>query len=182
MNASLVIIQGARKARVELKLPTTLGRSRDAALQVSDGLASRNHCEVYEYEGELAVQDLKSLNGTYVNDQKIAEPTLLEAGDVLRIGSVHFRVEVEGAADHVLDDDDLSSVLALEEVDQSEVSPSESVVNYSESAAGSFIGIDSGEDSGPSVGGSAPAFDGVESVKKVDSGDDALNDFFGGLE
>jgi hypothetical protein len=48
------------------------------------------HCEIYESNGYLVVRDLDSLNGTYVNSQRVTE-TVLPPGELLTLGAVTFR-------------------------------------------------------------------------------------------
>ena len=47
------------------------------------------------HDGYLTVEDLKSINGTFLNDQKIADKTVVYPGDRLAIGPVHFTVRYE---------------------------------------------------------------------------------------
>jgi putative nucleotidyltransferase with HDIG domain len=64
----------------------TMGRDTDCTIQILDKGASRRHAEIFRI-GELCfVRDLKSRNGTYVNDEKVGEE-LLREGDRIQIGS-----------------------------------------------------------------------------------------------
>ncbi len=70
----------------------TIGRATRADFIVLAPLVSRFHCRVTALEdGGLEVQDLKSTNGTFVNDRRVARATLV-AGDRLRVGRVDFQV------------------------------------------------------------------------------------------
>ena len=53
MRVKLVLItdQGERTVYRLKKLPTIVGRGRDADLTLAHPLASRHHCELYEVEG-----------------------------------------------------------------------------------------------------------------------------------
>lgn len=93
MDAKLVVVGGkASKGEVKLKLPTVLGRSRDAGLAIAHPNVSRRHCEIREVEGALIVRDLGSSNGTLVNDEEIQE-VVLKPGDTLTVGPLVFRAE-----------------------------------------------------------------------------------------
>jgi len=46
-------------------------------------------------ENEAVVRDLNSRNGTFVNNERVAEETVLLAGDMLRVGPLEFEVAVE---------------------------------------------------------------------------------------
>ena len=91
MDAKLVVVGGDAKAtEVKLKLPTIIGRGRDATLTLPHPLVSRKHCEIFESNGYLVVRDMGSLNGTFVNDERITE-AILPPGGLLRLGTVTFR-------------------------------------------------------------------------------------------
>jgi pSer/pThr/pTyr-binding forkhead associated (FHA) protein len=40
----------------------------------------------------LVVEDLGSTNGTFVNEHRIVSPTVLQAGDSVRVGNTELRV------------------------------------------------------------------------------------------
>ena len=91
MNAKLVIVQGEGQGQeISLKLPTVLGRSRDVGITVAHSLISRQHCEIYENDGQLVVRDLGSLNGTFVGETRITE-SALEPGGYLTVGDMTFQ-------------------------------------------------------------------------------------------
>ena len=98
INAKLVVVGGEVKtAEIKLRLPSTIGRGRGCTIMLPQALVSRQHCEIFESEGKLMVRDLGSLNGTFVNNQKIAEPSPVNSEELLTIGTVTFRVVYEGA-------------------------------------------------------------------------------------
>lgn len=95
MDAKLVVVGGkANKAEVKLKLPTVVGRGRDADLTVAHGTVSRHHCMIYEVDGALVVRDNGSLNGTLIGGERIKE-ALLRPGDTLTVGPLTFRADYE---------------------------------------------------------------------------------------
>ena len=77
MKAKLVVVQGADAAEIPLRLPTVIGRSRQAGVKVRTSVVSREHCQLFDKNGNIFVHDLESANGTFVNDVKIDKPTLL---------------------------------------------------------------------------------------------------------
>lgn len=95
MEAKLVVVGGkANKAEVKLKLPTVIGRGRDADLTVAHGTVSRHHCLIYELDGALVVRDNGSLNGTLICGERINE-ALLKPGNTLTVGPLTFRADYE---------------------------------------------------------------------------------------
>jgi len=73
--------------------PITIGRHPDNTIALQDERASRFHAVIEpDPAGGYLVRDLKSRNGTKVNDVKI-EQSALRPGDVLRVGSHDFLLE-----------------------------------------------------------------------------------------
>ena len=70
----------------------TIGRSSSSDMVIADSEASRIHAEVSRVGGALSVRDLRSTNGTRVNDRIIEASTTLSAGDVIRIGNTEISV------------------------------------------------------------------------------------------
>jgi pSer/pThr/pTyr-binding forkhead associated (FHA) protein len=70
----------------------TVGRATGADFIVDAALVSRVHCRLTATDSNVEVVDLKSTNGTYVNDKRV-ENAKLAAGDRLRVGRVELRIE-----------------------------------------------------------------------------------------
>src|SRR5262245_57005823 len=95
LNAKLVVVGGDVKTEeIKLRLPSTIGRGKGTTIMLVHPLVSRKHCELYEAEGQLMVRDLGSLNGTFVNNQRVSEAPL-KPGELLTIGTVTFRAVYE---------------------------------------------------------------------------------------
>ena len=67
----------------------SLGRGTTCDIVLADKKSSRKHLIIKRVGMNFVAQDLGSANGTYVNDQKIAEQELA-GDDVLRIGDTEF--------------------------------------------------------------------------------------------
>ncbi len=79
---------------VELTRPDmVLGRHSTSDVRVGLPDVSRRHCRFVYADGRWQVIDLNSLNGVYVNEQRVRQATL-DHGDRLRVGAVTFEVEV----------------------------------------------------------------------------------------
>jgi signal transduction histidine kinase len=87
--SSLYVIQGRnRGARYDLAAhegAITIGRESGNFVQLDDNEVSRRHAEIRRIEGRFVVGDLKSSNGTYVNNRKV-ERADLTSGDQIQIG------------------------------------------------------------------------------------------------
>lgn len=96
MDAKLIIVGGkANKGHVSLKLPTLIGRSREADLTIAHPMVSRRHCELFEENGLLMVRDLGSLNGTIVGKERITKAVPVRPNAEFTVGPLTFRAEYE---------------------------------------------------------------------------------------
>jgi len=99
MRVKLIVVGGkASRTVIALKLPTVIGRSREAQLTVAHPMISRRHCEVYESDGLLMIRDLGSLNGTLVDSQRIREAPLPPKGE-FTVGPLTFQARYEYSGD-----------------------------------------------------------------------------------
>jgi pSer/pThr/pTyr-binding forkhead associated (FHA) protein len=64
----------------------TIGRSNDATLVLTDDYASSRHARLFPQDGQWIVEDLGSTNGTFLDRQKVTQPTPVPAGVPIRIG------------------------------------------------------------------------------------------------
>lgn len=64
---------------------TTIGRNPASDIFLDDVTVSRRHAEISHGEGQFTVTDAGSLNGTYLNRERI-EKAVLHSGDELQIG------------------------------------------------------------------------------------------------
>ncbi len=65
---------------------TSLGRHPQSDVFLDDITVSRHHARISRENGKFAVEDLGSLNGTYVNRVLIDGKALLRHGDEIQIG------------------------------------------------------------------------------------------------
>lgn len=78
---------------------TFIGRRQDCDLCIPLSVVSRRHCEIYTEFDKLMIRDLKSRNGTFVNNESVDEAQL-KAGDVLKIGPLKFVIQIDGVPEH----------------------------------------------------------------------------------
>src|SRR5688572_27510649 len=92
--AKLVVISEA-KAGLSHQLDThwmTIGRAATNQFQILEASVSGQHCEVLLRGEELVVRDMRSTNGTFINDVMITEG-VLKPGEVLRLGEIELKLE-----------------------------------------------------------------------------------------
>lgn len=102
--ARLVLkFEGAVQKEVPLgNRPVTIGRGPDNDIPVDNLAVSTYHARVYLEAGRLVVEDLNSLNGTFVNGLRV-ERAMLNDGDAIEIGKHHIVVDNEHDAAVPLD-------------------------------------------------------------------------------
>lgn len=76
--------------------PLTIGRAPDNDIQVDNLAVSSHHAKIVNEGGKLVVEDLNSMNGTFVNNQRVKRVTL-KPGDVVLVGK--HTIEVRGEAE-----------------------------------------------------------------------------------
>jgi pSer/pThr/pTyr-binding forkhead associated (FHA) protein len=91
--ARLRVVSGpAAGQTVDIEEEVVIGRE-DTDLAIDDVELSRRHAVVRRHANRLQVEDLGSTNGTFVDGNRIAEPTLLGGGAEIKIGTTVLVVE-----------------------------------------------------------------------------------------
>ena len=102
---SLFVIQGRnRGARYDLAAhegALTIGREAGNAIRLDDNEVSRRHAEVRRVGETFVVGDLKSSNGTFINDRKV-ERGELASGDRIRVGRTVLVYARDAAAEEAI--------------------------------------------------------------------------------
>ncbi len=71
----------------------TIGRSRSSRIPITDQFISTSHARVFRKGHFWFVEDLGSLNGTYVNGRRISGEQQLHLRDEIRVGETVLRWE-----------------------------------------------------------------------------------------
>jgi hypothetical protein len=79
----------------DLDEDVVLGRGDQAEIRLEDPFASSRHARIYRQGNILVVEDLRSTNGTYLNEELLETPRPLHPGDRVRIGDSEFTFEVD---------------------------------------------------------------------------------------
>jgi hypothetical protein len=96
VDAWLIVERGGgltRDERFDLLGGLSIGRSKDADVQIEDRYASSIHARLFSREGRHFVEDMKSTNGTLLNGGALHGEAELVDGDTVQIGDTVFRFE-----------------------------------------------------------------------------------------
>jgi hypothetical protein len=80
---------------------TSIGRSARNTIVLDEAYVSAEHALLARRDNRWWLEDLGSRNGTLLNDLPLAEPTIVSSGDVVTIGGVELRLELDGDASPV---------------------------------------------------------------------------------
>jgi adenylate cyclase len=95
MQARLILVTGEGQQEHVLSAFNTLGRHPDNTVQLLDRIVSKEHCRITRGpQGRYVLRDVGSLNGSFVNGERITEHTL-QNGDEIALGNTVLRFEEE---------------------------------------------------------------------------------------
>ncbi|MFK7873425.1 MAG: diguanylate cyclase [Oligoflexales bacterium] len=83
---------------------STLGRSVDADLVITDPSVSRVHAKISQEGSKVVLEDLNSSNGTWVNNRKITDSHMLQDSDTVKIGAVRLKFYASGNIEGMIHD------------------------------------------------------------------------------
>jgi adenylate cyclase len=93
--ARLILTSPEGQQTVTLASRNSLGRHPDSSIQILDKIVSKEHARI-SLEGDTWVlEDLESLNGTFLNGNRVSGKHHLTHGDELSLGATRARFEIE---------------------------------------------------------------------------------------
>jgi hypothetical protein len=96
--ATLRVVSGpAAGQTLQVEGEVIIGREGDG-LAIPDKEISRRHTAVRQTERGVEIEDLGSMNGTFVDGRRITDPVTLTIGGTIEVGSSQIRVEVPPTA------------------------------------------------------------------------------------
>jgi adenylate cyclase len=100
--AKLIVISGEERQEFELAAFNSIGRHPDNTIQILDRIISKEHAHILRGpDGRYVLKDLRSLNGTFLRGERIAEHPLSD-GDELMMGSTRILFAERPKVDDVL--------------------------------------------------------------------------------
>ncbi|QDT39441.1 FHA domain-containing protein [Stratiformator vulcanicus] len=156
--AALVIRFGKHQGK-KLTLPdgeVFIGRGEECQIRFPSPDLSRKHCKLVCRNDEISVSDLDSGNGTRINDEKVAENTPLNPGDLLQVGPLVFQMPERTPAKEAeprtaLATDDLESLSNASSIGDTTIVSGPQAAQLREDAAANAA--QSGADPVPAEGG-----------------------------
>ena len=97
MDVKLVVSSGSRAGQaISINVPKFfIGRAEDCHLKPKSELISRYHCAIISEDGGyVAVRDIKSKNGVYINGERVVGEKEVKTGDKIVVGPLEFVFQI----------------------------------------------------------------------------------------
>jgi two-component system cell cycle response regulator len=99
-SVTVEVMNGAEDGREIIcdRFPITIGRSGESSIGLAcDHLISRNHARISKSKKGFMLEDLKSTNGTFIEDKRIRKSTPVQSGQLFRVGATLLRIKARPA-------------------------------------------------------------------------------------
>jgi adenylate cyclase len=93
MSSRLILATAEGQQAIDLRPVNSLGRHPNNTIQLLDKIVSKEHCILELRDGRFLLRDLGSLNGTYVNGERVRGEAWLKHGDEISLGSTRARYD-----------------------------------------------------------------------------------------
>src|ERR1044071_1812836 len=93
--AKLILTSPEGQQTDTLASRNSLGRHPDSSIQILDKIVSKEHCRVLLEGDTWVLEDLDSLNGTFLNGTRVNGKRPLVHGDEFSLGATRARFELE---------------------------------------------------------------------------------------
>src|SRR5688500_3593583 len=94
--ARLILLTNEGQQAIELRPVNSLGRHPSNSIQLLDKIVSKEHCIIEQRGDHFVLRDLGSLNGTFINNERVRGEAPLKHGDEIALGSTRGRFEEGG--------------------------------------------------------------------------------------
>ena len=91
--ARVLLVSPEGQQVVELRDFNSLGRHPSNTIQLLDKIVSKEHCVIERRATSYVLRDLGSLNGTYINGERVNGERELKHGDDLALGGTRGRYD-----------------------------------------------------------------------------------------
>ncbi len=96
MQVNLIVLEGKHRGEKIILPPTqfVLGRDGSCHLRPVSKDVSKFHCAIARLGNRIFLRDLKSTNGTFLNEQRVKGTVRVGDGDMLQVGPLRFLFQV----------------------------------------------------------------------------------------
>jgi len=91
--ARLILQTAEGQQAIELRPVNSLGRHPNNSIQLLDKIVSKEHCIIELRGTQYVLRDLGSLNGTFINNERVRGEAPLKHGDEISLGSTRGRFD-----------------------------------------------------------------------------------------
>lgn len=95
-TANLVVVESnssLRQDKFAVHTELSIGRGKENDIVIDDTYISHHHAIINRMNNLYVIEDLNSVNHTYLNDQILTKKAYLQSGDIIKIGLVTFKFE-----------------------------------------------------------------------------------------
>jgi len=94
-DLSLSMVNGEENSPITYHSPEILiGRNQNCDYPIPDDTVSARHARLSFHHNHWWVEDFKSTNGTFLNDERVNMPTVIVSGDELRCGQINMLITI----------------------------------------------------------------------------------------
>ena len=89
----IIYVNDQGRQQVELGMQQGLGRHPANAIQLLDTIVSKEHAVLERHGAAMVLRDLGSMNGTFINGERMSGTQVLRHGDEIRMGNTVLRFD-----------------------------------------------------------------------------------------
>lgn len=94
--ANLIVLESNSRLRQDkfaIDSELSIGRGKENDIVIDDTYISHHHAIINRMNNLYVIEDLNSVNHTYLNGTMLAKKAYLESGDIIKVGLVTFKFE-----------------------------------------------------------------------------------------
>ena len=92
LSLEIIVNEQGDTHHLILRDQTTVGRTAQSRIQISEPYISTNHAVITQTDGDYYIEDRGSKNGTFLNGESVEGPQQIKEGDILRFGLAACKV------------------------------------------------------------------------------------------
>jgi predicted component of type VI protein secretion system len=100
MEVRLIVKTQQSRRVLTIRRPVAfVGRAKGCSVRIPENDVSRRHCRLVQKDGFVIIEDLRSLNGTFVNGERLTGCCAVRPGDAIEVGPLRFIIGYELSPD-----------------------------------------------------------------------------------